>query len=142
MFGYVSCLPETQLVARFVEELRNERLMGTRCCKCGVKYLPPRAHCKCGSADMEWFEASRQGKILTYTSIVFPPQSMSKHAPYIVAIAELRDGSRLLAQLRGATLKTLKVGMPVQVVSRLVSTDRIVYEFEPIKPISIRKEKL
>jgi uncharacterized OB-fold protein len=132
MFGYVSCLPETQLVAKFVEELRNERLMGTRCRKCGAKYLPPRAHCKCGSADVEWFEASRQGKILTYTSVGFPPQSMSKHAPYIVAIAELKDGSRLLAQLTGVTLKTLRVGMPVQVVSRPVSTDRIVYEFKPI----------
>ena len=141
-FGYVSCLPETQLVARFVEELRNERLMGTRCMKCGVKYVPPRAHCKCGSADMEWFEASRQGKILTYTSVGSPPQSMSKHAPYLVAIAELKDASRLLAQLTGVTLKALKVGMPVEVVSRLVSTDRIVYEFEHVRPICAPEEKL
>jgi uncharacterized OB-fold protein len=140
IFGYVSCLPETKLVAKFVAELKNERLMGTRCRKCGVKYLPPRAHCKCGSADMEWFEASRQGKILTYTSVGFPPQSMSKHAPYIVAIAELKDGSRLLAQLTDVTLKTLRVGMPVQVACRPVSTDRIVYEFKPIKPICARKE--
>jgi uncharacterized OB-fold protein len=132
MLGYVSLLPETQLVAEFVEELRNERLMGTRCRKCEARYLPPRAHCKCGSATMEWFEAPRQGKILAYTSVGFPPQSMSKHAPYIVAIAELKNGSRLLAQLTGVTLKTLRVGMPVQVVSRLVSTDGIVYEFKPI----------
>ena len=132
MLGYVSFLPETHLVAEFVEELRNERLMGTRCRKCEARYLPPRAHCKCGSANMEWFEVSRQGKILTYTSVGFPPQSMSKHAPYIVAIAELKNGSRLLAQLTGVTLKTLRVGMPVQVVSRLVSTDGIVYEFKPI----------
>jgi len=132
MFGYVSCLPETQLMAKFVEELRNERLMGTKCRKCGAKYLPPRAHCKCGSTDVEWFEAPRRGKILAYTSVGFPPQSMSKKAPYIVATAELTDGSRLLAQLTGATLKTLRVGMRVQVVSCPVSTDRIVYEFKPI----------
>jgi len=142
MFGYVSCLPETQLVARFVEELRNERLMGTRCMKCGVKYLPPRAHCKCSSANMEWFEASRQGKILTYTLVGSPPRSMFKHAPYLVAIVELRDGSRLLAHLTGVTLKMLKVGMPVEVVSRRVSTDRIVYEFEPVRPICAPEEKL
>jgi len=133
-------LPETKLVAKFVEELRNERLMGTRCRMCGAKYLPPRAHCRCGSADVEWFEASREGKILTYTLVGFLPQSMSKHAPYIVAIAELKDGSRLLAQLTDVTLTTLRVGMPVQVVCRSVSTNRIVYEFKPIKPICARKE--
>jgi len=132
MLGYVSCLPETKLMAKFVEELKNERFMGTRCRKCGAKYLPPRAHCKCGSADVEWFEASRQGKILTYTSVGFPPQSMSKHKPYIVAIAELKDGSKLLAQLTDVSLKMLRVGMPVQVVSRSVSTERIVYEFKPM----------
>jgi len=140
MFGYVSCLPETQLVAKFVKELKNERLMGTRCRKCGAKYLPPRAHCKCGSADMDWFEASRQGKILTYTSVGSPPQSMSKHEPYIVAIVELKDGPRLLAQLTDVTLNTLRAGMPVQVVSRSIFMDRIVYGFKPIKPICAQRE--
>ncbi len=132
MLGYISLLPETHLVAEFVEELRNERLMGTRCRKCKARYLPPRAHCKCGSANMEWFGVPRQGKILTYTSVGFPPQSMSKHAPYIVAIAELRNGSRLLAHLTGVTLKMVRVGIRVQVVSRLVAEHGIVYEFELI----------
>jgi len=141
MFGYVSCLPETQLMAKFVEELRNERLMGTRCRKCGAKYLPPRAHCKCGSADMEWFKAPCQGKILTYTSVGFPPQSMSKNAPYTVAIAELKDGSKLLAQLTGVTLETLRVGMSVQVVSRPLPTGKIVYEFTPIETVEHSKKR-
>lgn len=132
-FGYVSCLPETQLITRFVEELKNGRLMGTRCEKCGTTYLPPRAHCKCGSADIEWYEAPRRGKILAYTSVGVPPESMSKHAPYIVAIVELEDKTRLLAQLTGVTLNTLRVGMLVQVISRRIGTDRTVYEFKPVK---------
>jgi hypothetical protein len=131
-FGYVPCLPETQLITRFVEELMNDRLMGTRCKKCGAKYLPPRAHCKCGSANMEWYEAPRRGKILTYTPVEIPPESMSKYAPYIVAVAELEDRTRLLAQLTGVTINMLRVGMPVQVTSRRVSANRIVYEFKPV----------
>jgi uncharacterized OB-fold protein len=131
-FGYVSCLPETQLITRFVEELKNNKLMGTKCEKCGAKYLPLRAHCKCGSADMEWYEAPRRGKILTYTSVGVPPESMSKYAPYIVAVVELEDKTRLLAQLTGVTLNMLRVGMPVQVITRRVGADRIVYEFKPI----------
>jgi len=131
-FGYVSWLPETELMSRFVEELKNNKLVGTRCKKCASKYLPPRAHCKCGSSEMEWFEAPRQGKILTYTLVTFPPESMSKYAPYIVAVAELEDGSRLLAQLTGVTPKSLGVDMKVQVVSHQVSEDRIVYKFKPL----------
>jgi len=131
-FGYVSWLPETELMSRFVEELKNNKLVGTRCKKCASKYLPPRAHCKCGSSEMEWFEAPRQGKILTYTLVTFPPESMSKYAPYIVAVAELEDGSRLLAQLTGVTPKSLRVGMAVHVVSHQVSEDRIVYKFKPL----------
>jgi len=130
--GYVSWLPETELMSRFVEELKNNKLVGTRCKKCASKYLPPRAHCKCGSSEMEWFEAPRQGKILTYTLVTFPPESMSKYAPYIVAVAELEDGSRLLAQLTGVTPKSLGVDMKVQVVSHQVSEDRIVYKFKPL----------
>jgi len=131
-FGYVSWLPETELLSRFVEELKDNKLMGTRCKKCDAKYLPPRAHCKCGSSDMEWFEAPPQGRILTYTLVTFPPESMSKYAPYIVAVAELDDGSRIMAQLTGVTPKSLRVGMPIQVASHRVSEDRIAYKFKPL----------
>lgn len=132
-FGYVSWLPQTEMIAKFVEELKHERLMGTLCKQCAAKYLPPRAHCKCGSNEMEWFEAPKAGKILTYTLVTFPPESMTKYAPYIVAVAELDNGSRLLAHITGVTPKTLKVGMRVQVVSLQVTHDRIVYKFKPIQ---------
>jgi hypothetical protein len=132
-FGYVSWLPQTEMVDKFIEELKNGKLMGTLCKQCSTKYLPPRAHCKCGSHQMEWFEASKTGKLLAYTLVTFPPESMTRHAPYIVAVAELDDGSRLLAHITGVTPKTLKIGMRVQVVSHQVSEDRIVYKFKPLE---------
>jgi uncharacterized OB-fold protein len=80
---------------------------------------------------MEWFEAPKTGKLLAYTIVTFPPESMTRHAPYIVAVAELDNGSRLLAHITGVTPKTLKVGLRVQVVSHKVTEDRIVYKFKP-----------
>jgi len=129
-FGYVSWLPETDLVARFIEGLKQGKLLGTKCGKCGAKYLPPRQHCKCGSHEIEWYEAPTRGKLVTYTMVTFPPDSMSKYAPYIVAVAELEDGSRLLAQITGVTPQTLQVGLPVQVVPHQISQDRIAYKFK------------
>ena len=131
-FGYTSWLPQTELVNSFVEQLKNGKLMGTKCKRCGERYLPPRAHCKCGAAEMEWFEAPHQGKLLSYTMVTFAPESMSRYSPYIVAVAELEGGLRLLAQLTGVSPSSLKVDMPIQVVSHQVSEDRIVYKFKPI----------
>ena len=130
--GYVSFLPDTELVTKFLEELKNNRLMSTICKKCGTRYLPPRAHCTCGSNEIEWYEAPKKGKLLTYTIVAFPPESMAKYAPYILAIAELEDGSRLLAHLTDATPKNLTVGMPLQVVSHQISADRLAYKLKPL----------
>ena len=131
-FGYVSWLPETELMAKFLEALKQGKLMGTKCQKCGAKNLPPRQHCRCGSSEVEWYEAPTKGKLFTYTMVTFPPDSMAKYAPYIVAVAELEDGSRLLAQLTGVTPATLKVGLPIQVVPHQITEDRIAYKFKPL----------
>lgn len=130
-FGYVSWLPQTELVNKFIEELKNERLMGTRCKKCNAKYLPPRSHCVCGSQDMEWYEAPKKGQIAAYTIVTFPPESMEKYAPYIVAVAELEDKTKLSAHVSGVTPKDLRIGLPVQVISHKVSEEKIVYKFKP-----------
>jgi len=131
-FGYTSWLPETDMMTKFMEALKEGKLMGTSCKKCGQRYLPPRAHCKCGSLEVDWYEAPTRGKLFTYTIVAFPPDSMSRHAPYIVAVAELEDGSRLLAQITGVTPQTLRVGLPIQVVAHQISEDRIAYKFKPV----------
>jgi uncharacterized OB-fold protein len=124
------------MIVKFIEALKEGKLMGTKCKKCGAKYLPPRAHCKCGSHEVEWYEAPTRGKLFSYTLVTFPPDSMTSYAPYIVAVAELEDGSRLLAQITGVSPKTLQVGLPLQVVSHQISEDRIVYKFKLEQPAS------
>jgi len=131
-FGYVSWLPETDVATRVVEGLKQGKLLGTCCGKCGTRYLPPRTHCKCGSRELEWYEAPTKGKLVTFTMVTFPPDSMTRYAPYIVAVAELEDGSRLLAQITGVTPQTLQVGLPVQVVPHQIGQDRIAYKFKPL----------
>lgn len=124
-------MPETDLMVKFTEALKEGKLTGTVCKKCGEKYLPPRAHCRCGSQEVGWYEAPTRGKLVSYTIVTFRPDSMTKYAPYIVAVAELEDGSRLLAQITGVSPKTLQVGLQVLVVPHQISEDRIAYKFKP-----------
>jgi len=126
-FGYTTWLPQTELVKKFIKELENKKLMGTRCKKCGTKYLPPRSHCKCGCQDMELCEMPKNGKITAYTFVTFPPESMKKHAPYILAVAELNDGTKLLAHVTDVAIEELRVGLPVRVAVQRISEDRLVY---------------
>jgi len=130
-FGYTSWLPETAIVSTFSNGLRDEKLLGTKCKICGANYLPPRSQCRCGSDQMKWFEASSNGKILTYTSITQTSESMSSYAPYFIAIVELEDGTKILGHLSENIDNKLKAGLQVKVVFQTIAGKGAIYKFIP-----------
>jgi uncharacterized OB-fold protein len=121
-------------VAWFFEELKNKKLVGTRCKKCKVVYCPPRADCsKCYSSDMEHFELSGKGAVLAYTIIYVAPESFSCLAPYILVIAKLDEGPKLLSHLVGVKPEDVKIGMRVEAVFEPTSNGLVYYNFKPMK---------
>lgn len=130
-FGYTSWVSNVDVLNQFLPRLEQDKLMGTACKKCGERYFPPRLECRCGSKEVEWVDLPRKGKLLSYTFVTFAPESMAKHVPYIVGVAELDGGPRILAHLIGVAPGSLKVGMPVQVVIDKIPQDRIIYKMKP-----------
>lgn len=60
-----------EVAGKFMQGLREGRILATRCSKSGLTYLPPRAYCersfeKCDS----WVEAGHEGTIETSTIVV------------------------------------------------------------------------
>ena len=115
------------------------RLMGSKCENCGAVYYPSRLKCvKCGSENLKPVELPRRGKILSYTIIYNPPKKFEKYTPYAVALIELVDGTRVLAQLTDIDFNQIKVGMEVEAVFRRLyeygGDGHIVYgtKFRPI----------
>ena len=52
---------------RFFEGLKEEKILGTRCKKCGRVLVPARAFCPRCFEDMEeWVEVSQEGTIRTW----------------------------------------------------------------------------
>ena len=48
----------------YEQYLHEEKLMSSRCKKCGALYLPPRPICiECHDTNMEWEEIKGQGKL-------------------------------------------------------------------------------
>jgi hypothetical protein len=105
---------------RFVKE---KKIMGAQCSKCGQLILPPRPMCpKCLSKDLEWKESLKQGKLLTYTVIHVSPQQFQSLAPYAVGIVELENDARLAGMIKGIALDQIKVGMNLTIDFEEAST--------------------
>ena len=53
---------------RYIKELKNKKLFGVKCSKCGYVYLPPRMICgSCFTKIEEWVEVSDKGTVESFT---------------------------------------------------------------------------
>ena len=128
-FGYVSLLNQTEEVEKLLEGLQQGKLVTSKCKRCGEVYLPPRMDCaSCIGSEMVYEEISPEATLYSYTIIHFAPESMTKMQPYIVAIGEFSNGTRLLAHLHTVPSK-LRVGMPLKLTKQELEGDRMTYKF-------------
>jgi len=125
--------PHTKL-ARFFEDLKAGKLMGTKCKKCGKLYFPPKADCSdCVAGDMDWVEVKGRGSLLTYTVTHVAPKAYVDIAPYIIGIAQLDEGPKLTAWIRGVEPRDVKVGMRLKTVVEECEDGIVRYTFKPEK---------
>ncbi|MFH1480308.1 MAG: Zn-ribbon domain-containing OB-fold protein [Pseudomonadota bacterium] len=103
--------------------LNEDKLMGSRCNRCNVVYVPPRPICiKCHGTEMEWAEMRGKGKLSAFTCITIGPPSMiaegyNRKNPYCSGVVELEEGARVDARIQGVDAKKpedIKVGMPLK----------------------------
>jgi len=104
--------------------LNEEKLMGSRCKKCGALFAPPRPICiKCYSTEMEWAQMKGKGKLAAFTCIAVGPPFMvaegyDRKNPYCSGVVELEEGVRVVARIEGVDTnkpETIKIGTPVTV---------------------------
>ena len=104
--------------------LGEEKLMGSRCQKCGVLFVPPRSICiKCYDSEMEWVEMKGKGKLAAFTCIAIGPPLMLKEGydrkhPYVSGVVELEEGVRVVARIEGvdgSKPETIRIGIPLQI---------------------------
>jgi uncharacterized OB-fold protein len=119
-FGKVNYTPYTK-VSDFAQHLKDGRLMGSRCTKCGATSFPPRADCEeCLSGDFEFVEISGRAELHTFTKIVAAPTGFEDMAPYLVGVVDLEEGGRALAWF-GDTIDEdeVEIGMELQVIPQI-----------------------
>ncbi len=110
----------------FAASLRERyRLEEPRCLSCGSINVPARMVClECGRGEFQWERLCGRGRVFTYTVIAkggapseFDEQQTMTGA-ILVAVVELQEGARVVAQLTDCEPQQLKVGTAVRAVFR------------------------
>jgi uncharacterized OB-fold protein len=97
----------------FFDGATQHKLLIQHCTNCGTLRHPPRPACaNCRSFDWDAQEASGRGTIYSFV-VNHYPQVPAFDYPLVVALVELEEGTRLVANVSGITPDTIAIGMPV-----------------------------
>ena len=110
--------------------LKERRLLLQQCGDCGLVRHYPRPMCaSCHSLQVQWIEASRRGRLYSWTEVHHPfVPGFRDEIPYVMTTVELEEGVRLQCQMLDANAATLRLDLPVEIVFRVVQ-DSLVLPF-------------
>lgn len=88
-----------------------------RCTNCSSVVWWPRAICpKCSGFDLEWFDATGNGTVYSYSVVHRSVGAWNKVTPYVVAYVELEEGPRVMTNIVDCDPDAVAVGADVTVV--------------------------
>jgi uncharacterized OB-fold protein len=117
--------------AFFFEGTRQQKLLIQRCRSCAVLRHPPRPACAvCRSFDWDTVESSGRGRVYSYV-VVHHPQVPAFDYPLPIAVVELDEGTRLVADLVGVDSDDVRIDMPVTVEFVAVDDELTLPMFRP-----------
>lgn len=106
------------------ENPQRYRLEAVKCSKTGEVFYPPRivAPGTLDGSTLKPHQLPSDGTIFTYTVIEVPPSQFKDEAPYVVAIVELSDGTKVMCQVADCDPEKLEIGQKVKLEFRRVQT--------------------
>jgi uncharacterized OB-fold protein len=119
--------------AFFWEGVRQGELRIQRCAECGRLRHPPGPMCpSCRSLRWEAIRASGRGHV--YSFVVHHHPRIPPFPPaHPVALIELEEGTRLVADLVRVEPSRVRIGMPVEVEFNAVDEELVLPQFRPVE---------
>ena len=129
-FGTVSFASITK-VNDFVSYLDEGKVTGTRCKDCGAMFFPPRADCyKCLTSNMEWFDVSGTGKLVSYSKLEYAPVGFGDDLPYAIALLDYGE-YKVFGRIAGDLPEDeISVGMDMKTVVNKLPNGQMNYVFQ------------
>ncbi|HEX9032385.1 MAG TPA: OB-fold domain-containing protein, partial [Streptosporangiaceae bacterium] len=120
--------------AFFWEGTRQGELRIQQCADCGALRHPPGPMCpQCGSPNPKYLVASGAGTVFSYVVHHHPPVP-GKQLPLVIALVELEEGVRVLAEMPGVRADQVSVGMSVEVGFLRIDDDLVLPAWRPAEP--------
>lgn len=90
-----------KVASKFFGAIRDhKKILGIRCPKCQITYVPPRSTCgRCFSLLQDWVEVSDKGTLQTYTIIRYSTPLQPVPPPFVYGIIKLDGADTGLAHL-------------------------------------------
>jgi uncharacterized OB-fold protein len=120
--------PDSQV---YWDSATQERLMIRQCKACKELHFMPRYLCPaCWSTELEWIQASGLGVVHSFTVVRRAPMKEFDHlVPYVIALIELKEGPRMMANILGSDALETRIGDQVKVCFEARGPDAKVPQF-------------
>jgi len=82
----------------FIEVMKNKKLFGTKCTKCGKTWMPPRTSCSDCYEPTDWVELNQTGTINVSTIVWYTTSAFIKAVPYGIGFIKLDGAETALLQ--------------------------------------------
>jgi uncharacterized protein len=126
-------IPQDAITMRWWDATRAGKLLLQKCSTCESVQHPPRSVClACGSDELDWIEASGDGRVDSFT-VVARQVVPDLPAPYVVARVRLREGPLILTNIVADDHAALRCDQAVVVDWRPLSDGRQLPVFTPAR---------
>ena len=95
------------------------------------QFYPRSTSLATGRSDLEWRAVSGRGTVYSYTATLVPIPGFEDDVPYLLAMIDLEEGVRILANMINVTEDEIEIGMPVRVAFEKRDGDVTYFCFEP-----------
>ena len=119
--------------APFWQGCRDHKLLLQYCAACRTHQFFPRIICaNCMSDQLEWREASGRGTVESYTIVTRAvSDAYAADVPYVIALITLAEGPRMMSNVIGCDVDSVKCGLAVEVVFERWSAEITMPKFRP-----------
>jgi len=109
--------------AFFWEGIEAGELRVQRCRACNALRHPPGPMCPgCHSLDWDWIVSSGRGEVFSFVVHHHPPIP-GLDPPCVIALVEIEEGTRLVANVARIAPEDVSVGLPVEVEFHRIEGD-------------------
>ncbi len=101
----------------FWDGAQQGELRYQQCGACGCVQLIPRSLCEqCQHSPLEWRTSQGSGRVLTFTTVHRAPLPVFRDmVPYVIAIVDMEEGFRIMANSRPDIRASIDIGSRVRI---------------------------